>query len=300
MNHKKEYSIYGSVPKELLEGYHEEEEKYKALNIPELLKETIEECVSNSREYAQNILDANKNDLKNNYPQYQQNQNYLFWINDIFKSFRNDESVYRKAVNFAKDKSNIKEERLKLIIDFIENHLNNNIHSFVNKLQFLKDFKGSVEESMLYDVLVNHFKTIETFQNTSSVATNNKNNSASDNTDEVSPLLKAIPPQTVEVETTINEKLTAKHYVLTYIFDCHATGELLPHGNKSKLERIGNERLGAGKGNTFYKNYNTIIGKDLNAEQTLIDVAGENWRNILLQLSNNPEVLETYLQSKQL
>ena len=118
--------------------------------------------------------------------------------------------------------------------------------------------------------------------------------------DEVTPLLKAIPPQPVEVETTIKEKLTAKHYVLTYVFDCNAIGESLPHGNKKELERIGNERLGAGKGNTFYKNYNTIIGKDLNAEQTLIDEAGENWRKILLQLSKNPEALETYLQSKQM
>lgn len=112
---------------------------------------------------------------------------------------------------------------------------------------------------------------------------------------------ESIPaPQPVEVETTIKEKLTAKHYVLTYVFDCNAIGESLPHGNKKELERIGNERLGAGKGNTFYKNYNTIIGKDLNAEQILIDEAGENWRKILLQLSKNPELLETYLQSKQL
>ncbi|MEG2078524.1 hypothetical protein [Chryseobacterium sp.] len=99
---------------------------------------------------------------------------------------------------------------------------------------------------------------------------------------------------------TENEKLTAKHYVLTYVFDCNAIGESLPHGNKKELERIGNERLGAGKGNTFYKNYNSIVSKDLNAEKTLIDEAGENWRQILLKLSKNPERLETYLQSKQM
>lgn len=120
-------------------------------------------------------------------------------------------------------------------------------------------------------------------------------NSAKNKSDDIS-----LPPQPVEVETKIQEKLTAKHYVLTYVFDCNAIGESLPHGNKKELERIGNERLGTGKGNTFYKNYNTIVGKDLNAEQTLIDEAGENWRNILLQLSKNPEALEKYLQSKQM
>ncbi|SEH39966.1 hypothetical protein [Epilithonimonas hominis] len=120
-------------------------------------------------------------------------------------------------------------------------------------------------------------------------------NSAKNKSDDIS-----LPPQPVEIETKIQEKLTAKHYVLTYVFDCNAIGESLPHGNKKELERIGNERLGTGKGNTFYKNYNTIVGKDLNAEQTLIDEAGENWRNILLQLSKNPEALEKYLQSKQM
>lgn len=111
---------------------------------------------------------------------------------------------------------------------------------------------------------------------------------------------RALPPQTLKNEKVISEKLTAKHYVLTYVFDCNAIGESLPHGNKKELERIGNERLGAGKGNTFYKNYNSIVSKDLNAEKTLIDEAGENWRQILLKLSKNPERLETYLQSKQM
>lgn len=165
MDKEKNNSISSQLAKNIINSINEDnrnaETNYNSLNISALIETTIQECLSNSREYAQKIIDAKKNDLKNNYPQSQQNLNYQFWINDIFKSFRNDKSVYRKAVNFAKDKSEIKEERLKLIIDFIENHLNNNIYGFVNKLQFLEDFKGNVQESMLYEVLVNHFKEIE-------------------------------------------------------------------------------------------------------------------------------------------
>ena len=165
MDKEKNNSISSRLAKNFINSINEDnrnaETKYNLLNISELIETTIQECLSNSRDYAQEILDAKKNDLKNNYPQSQQNLNYQFWINDIFKFFRNDESVYRKAVNFAKDKSEIKEERLKLIIDFIENHLNNNVHGFVNKLQFLEDFKGNVQKSMLYEVLVNYFKEIE-------------------------------------------------------------------------------------------------------------------------------------------
>lgn len=116
--------------------------------------------------------------------------------------------------------------------------------------------------------------------------------------DEVSPLLEKLPAQ--QLESEINDKLTAKHYVLSYIFDCNATGESLPHGNKKELERIGNQKLGKGKGNTFYKNYNQIINKDLNTENNLIEIAGENWQSILIKLSKNPESLEIYLQNKKM
>ena len=77
--------------------------------------------------------------------------------------------------------------------------------------------------------------------------------------DEVTPIVKALPPINSETDT---EKYTAKHYLLAYLFECNAKGESYPIGNKKELERIGNERMGAGKGNRFYKVFNEVINKE--------------------------------------
>ncbi len=110
---------------------------------------------------------------------------------------------------------------------------------------------------------------------------------------------KTLPPQPINNETDI-EKYTAKHYLLAYLFECNAKGESFPIGNKKELERIGNERIGAGKGNRFYKVFNEVINKDLNAEKNLLEIGGENWRKAVIELSKAPELVEKYLQSKQL
>ncbi|MCE7064025.1 hypothetical protein [Dyadobacter sp. CY326] len=103
------------------------------------------------------------------------------------------------------------------------------------------------------------------------------------------------PPMSAEPK----RKAQAKHYVLSYLFECHATGEVpINFGNKKDLERIGNRKMGAGKGNTFYKNYNIVANVDLNSERKLIDLAGVDWRTIILSISTNPEEVEKYLKVK--
>ena len=106
------------------------------------------------------------------------------------------------------------------------------------------------------------------------------------------------PKQTTTENNTI--KYTAKHYVLGYLIECNAKGESVPNGQKKELEKIGNEKMGTGKGNRFYKVFNEIVNKDLNIENNLIEIGGGNWRTIVKDLSNEPETIETYLQSKQL
>jgi hypothetical protein len=108
-----------------------------------------------------------------------------------------------------------------------------------------------------------------------------------------------LPPQPINNETD-TEKYTAKHYLLAYLFERNAKGESLPRGNKRELERIGNERMGAGKGNRFYKVFNEVINKDLNAEKNLFEIGGEYWRKAVIELSKAPELVEKYLQSKQI
>ncbi|MGE4433773.1 MAG: hypothetical protein AB7D40_07145 [Bacteroidales bacterium] len=111
------------------------------------------------------------------------------------------------------------------------------------------------------------------------------------------PNIEPLPPINSETDT---EKYTAKHYLLAYLFECNAKGESYPIGYKKKLERIGNERMGAGKGNRFYKVFNEVINKDLNAEKNLFEIGGEYWRKAVIELSKAPELVENYLQSKQL
>jgi hypothetical protein len=108
-----------------------------------------------------------------------------------------------------------------------------------------------------------------------------------------------LPSQPKNNQTDI-EKYKAKHYVLAYMFECNAKGEIYPIGNKRELERIGNERMGARKGNRFYKVFNEVINIDLNVENNLIEIGGENWRKAVIELSKAPELVEKYLQSKQL
>jgi hypothetical protein len=88
--------------------------------------------------------------------------------------------------------------------------------------------------------------------------------------------------------------------VLAYLFECNAKGESYPIGNKKELERIGNNRMEAGKGNTFYKVFNEIIRKDLNVENNLIEIGGEYWRKAVIKLTKEPELVEKYLQNKHL
>jgi hypothetical protein len=116
---------------------------------------------------------------------------------------------------------------------------------------------------------------------------------------EVTPLVKALPTQPINSEI-VTEKYTAKHHLLAYLFECNAKGESFPIGNKKELERIGNERIGAGKGNRFYKLFNEVINKDLNIEKNLAEIGGEYWRKAVIKLSKTPELVESYLQSKQL
>jgi len=46
--------------------------------------------------------------------------------------------------------------------------------------------------------------------------------------------------------------------------------------------------------------FNEVINKDLNAEKNLFEIGGEYWRKAVIELSKAPELVENYLQSKQL
>lgn len=95
-------------------------------------------------------------------------------------------------------------------------------------------------------------------------------------------------------------KHPAKHYALAFILECHALGRIPPSGKKAELEQIGYERIGPGKGNRFYKAFNEIFALDLNVSDNLTNIGGENWKEVILFLSNHPNELEEYLKNKKL
>lgn len=107
--------------------------------------------------------------------------------------------------------------------------------------------------------------------------------------------------QNKEATTTkVPIKYTAKHYALAYLFECNIQGVQPPTGKKKELEKIGNERMGVGRGNTFYKALNEISRKDLNIEKNLIDIGREDWKEAILGITLLPEKLNEYLKKKQL
>lgn len=112
--------------------------------------------------------------------------------------------------------------------------------------------------------------------------------------------LKSKQPLPAQQKANVKLRYTAKHYVLAYLIECNANGESFPVGQKKELEKIGNRKMGIGKGNRFYKVFNEMINKNLNTEDNLIELGGINWRVIVKDLSDNPDTIETYLQSKQL
>lgn len=94
------------------------------------------------------------------------------------------------------------------------------------------------------------------------------------------------------------KKRKALFHVISYILDSHANKEPLPIGIKTTIEKHAKERLKyTGSVNTFYKRFNEIRHLEFN-KSDLEKAIGEDWPSIVLELSDNPEKLKTYLNEK--
>lgn len=111
-----------------------------------------------------------------------------------------------------------------------------------------------------------------------------------------------LEPEPIEPTEQERRKYTIKQYSLAYIFDCNSIAESIPYGSKKELQKIGkNRNIGKYAPNTFYKNVTMIFTKhELNSETDLVQIAGEDWKEILFELTKYPEELKKFLQSKQL
>jgi hypothetical protein len=110
-------------------------------------------------------------------------------------------------------------------------------------------------------------------------------------------IIKSSPENYLEPKGKKKVTYKGKHYALSYYFDCEATGKESPIGQKNKLEEILFEKANGKKdGNTIYKRFNELTNNPPNTEQDLIKICGEEWKEILLDLSEHSQTLEQYLR----
>jgi ABC-type Fe3+/spermidine/putrescine transport system ATPase subunit len=166
-----------------------------------------------------------------------------------------------------------------------ETFFNQRIATYKNDYTFAEKIKLEVSKLKNLNTKINDYKVLKDRYNIF--------------LEQKQPNIEPLPPHPINSKTDIG-KYKTKHYVLAYLFECNAKGESFPLSNKKELERIGNERMKAGNGNTFYKVFNKVIRKDLNVKEDLFEIGGEYWRRAVIELSKAPELVETYLQSKQL
>lgn len=95
-------------------------------------------------------------------------------------------------------------------------------------------------------------------------------------------------------------KITAKHHALTYLLELNALGKQVPLSDgglaQNKIVGIGVKRIGK-NGSGFVKAVRELLQNDLNSISYLKNVSN-NWREIVLELSEKPNELEEYLKSK--
>lgn len=186
-----------------------------------------------------------------------------------------------------------KNDLLKKVFEFITAHPKN-IKHYWGKLTFNKSFIGDNEILNAYNdgILQGYYYKAWTIVFSSN--------------DFFTPLFEGLNKTTEQPHQQKEKKptYTAMQFVVTYYLDCYANKKNPVKTSKKKIETIARLRpkykLAS---NTFYKNCNYLNSKkesDLNSETFLIEVVGEDWRNIVLELSENSETLKKYLEANKL
>lgn len=197
----------------------------------------------------------------------------LAFVRNCYGLLNTDDSVFREVVDLNK-----------LVFNYLSHESADFFYFILERLDCLRKFPLLIE--LLYRLDVQSIK----FNDDKRVYLDYINKFSN------------LSPINLSIENDLTKKYYAKHYVLAYLIECRAKGESLPNGGKTELEEIGRQRTGKKKsGNTFYKEFNRITNSyDLTKINDLIAIGGENWRTIVKDLSNDPETIEIYLNSKQL
>lgn len=104
-----------------------------------------------------------------------------------------------------------------------------------------------------------------------------------------------------ESQYLTEEVYYAKHYVLAFMFDYSISGgryeDLL--GQKKKIINIAESRLnGEFSSDRFYKVFNELVDLniDLENENSIINIIGDDWKDIVINLSNEPKKMKEHLK----
>lgn len=111
-----------------------------------------------------------------------------------------------------------------------------------------------------------------------------------------------LPPQQIITKNTDEvktKKIPEKWHALLYWIELNANGQRPPINNeggfiKSKIEKIGNEKTGT-TGQSFYRQFIEI---DLNNSKELIGMFGNDWKQKIIQLSNDNQKVIDYIELK--
>lgn len=105
----------------------------------------------------------------------------------------------------------------------------------------------------------------------------------------------------VEVKQTTTETqpiaYPAKVYALVYMIDKAATGEAIPGKTRMKADIFHNyPQFLERDGETIYKEKNKLLKKAITPTLCL-DTVGEDWRRVIIDLSNNKEKVNKYIEN---
>ncbi|AMQ57093.1 hypothetical protein [Algoriphagus sanaruensis] len=256
-----------------------------------------EQVLSEYLEAFENILNAF---LNNHLPQeddiymvYDNTQKFINALRELYLSDdENKKGKYRKIYdslsnafiyitkeNFQVDPSGTYWERIILNLNRAHAHISELYHEKTENFYPLPSPKVSIPQP---DISIEHGPKIEK----SSIK---GSDNAPSNDEPVKRLLSHYK----------GYRISTKHHVLSYIFDCLATDESFPSSNeRTRLEYIGNARLGDRKGNRFYKVFGEILIDSLNSKTYLNMIGGDYWKDIVIELSHHQEEVKKYLEIK--
>lgn len=114
-------------------------------------------------------------------------------------------------------------------------------------------------------------------------------------------LMKKMDGPDHEVKEDPDFTIRSTHCILSYLFNCDIRGiKPVNAGRKKEVYKVAEKTIDIVTQNTFYKMYPKVTAINRNNESELIELCGDNWKDILIHLSDDPDQLINHFKFKQL